>query len=141
MAPGAYLMAYKALFQVFRADGTVTGSGSNVMLLEALDWAVKDGADVINNSWGGGAGGDPAASPYQESFLAAEAAGVVVVTAAGNDGPGAKTIGCPSCIESGISVASTTHGRYFANKVTAGGEDFLAIAGSEFPASVKNLEG
>ncbi|MBP8227258.1 MAG: S8 family serine peptidase [Pararheinheimera sp.] len=141
VAPGAYLMAYKALFQVFRADGTVTGSGSNVMLLEALDWAVKDGADVINNSWGGGAGGDPAASPYQESFLAAEAAGVVVVTAAGNDGPGAKTIGCPSCIESGISVASTTHGRYFANKVTAGGEDFLAIAGSEFPATVKDLEG
>lgn len=140
VAPGAYLMAYKALFQVFRADGTVTGSGSNIMLLEALDWAVKDGADVINNSWGGGAGGDPAASPYQESFLAAEAAGVVVVTAAGNDGPGAQTIGCPSCIESGISVASTTHGRYFANKVTAGGEDFLAIAGSEFQSTVKDLD-
>jgi minor extracellular serine protease Vpr len=140
VAPGAYLMAYKALFQVFRADGTVTGSGSNVMLLEALDWAVKDGADVINNSWGGGAGGDPAASPYRDSFLAAEAAGVVVVTAAGNDGPTAKTIGCPACIESGITVASTTHGRYFANKVSAGGEDFLAIAGSEFGTSVKDMK-
>lgn len=139
VAPGAYLMAYKALFQVYRADGTVTGSGSNIMLLEALDWAVKDGADVINNSWGGGAGGDPAASPYQQSFLAAEAAGVVVVTAAGNDGPGAKTIGCPSCIESGISVASTTHGRYFANKVTAGGEDFLAVAGSDFAKTIAGL--
>ncbi|WP_337879617.1 S8 family serine peptidase [Rheinheimera sp.] len=142
VAPGAYLMAYKALFQVYRTTNgvtTVTGSGSNVMLLEALDWAVKDGADVINNSWGGGAGGDPAASPYLSSFHAAEAAGVVVVTAAGNDGPAAKTIGCPSCIESGISVASTTHGRYFANKVSVGGSDYLAIAGSTFAENVQDL--
>lgn len=142
VAPGAYLMAYKALFQVYRTTNgvtTVTGSGSNIMLLEALDWAVKDGADVINNSWGGGAGGDPAASPYQASFAAAEAAGVVVVTAAGNDGPTAKTIGCPACIESGITVASTTHGRYFANKVTAGGENFLAVAGSDFKRTIEGL--
>lgn len=142
VAPGAYLMAYKALFQVYRTTNgvtTVTGSGSNVMLLEALDWAVKDGADVINNSWGGGAGGDPAASPYQASFAAAEAAGVVIVTAAGNDGPTAKTIGCPACIETGITVASTTHGRYFANKVTLAGADFLAVAGSAFSSTVAQL--
>ncbi len=133
VAPGAYLMAYKALYQVFRADGSVTGSGSNVMLLEALDWAVKDGADVINNSWGGGAGGDPAGSVYRQAFKTAEDAGVVVVTAAGNDGPGAQTIGCPSCIESGISVASTTHGRFFANSVTFGSEaPMLAVTGSVF---------
>ncbi|MBY0417302.1 MAG: S8 family serine peptidase, partial [Pararheinheimera sp.] len=143
VAPGAYLMAYKALFQVTRVTNgvtSVTGSGSNVMLLEALDWAVKDGADVINNSWGGGAGGDPAASPYLAAFAAAETAGVVVVTAAGNDGPGAQTIGCPSCIESGLSVASTTHGRYFANKVTAGAGGFLAIAGSAFADTIKDLK-
>lgn len=143
VAPGAYLMAYKALFQVYRTTNgvtTVTGSGSNVMLLEALDWAVKDGADVINNSWGGGAGGDPAASPYQASFAAAEAAGVVIVTAAGNDGPTAKTIGCPACIETGITVASTTHGRYFANKVSLAGADFLAVAGSAFASTVQDLD-
>lgn len=140
VAPAAYLMSYKALFQVFRADGTVTGSGSNVMLLEALDWAVKDGADVINNSWGGSAGADPATSPYQAAFKAAEDAGVVVVTSAGNSGPGAQTIGCPSCIESGISVASTTTGRFFANSVTlAGGTPSLAIPGSTFASTIANL--
>uniref|UniRef100_UPI00404742BF S8 family serine peptidase n=1 Tax=Rheinheimera sp. TaxID=1869214 RepID=UPI00404742BF len=128
VAPGAYIMAYKALFQT----PANRGSGSNVMLLEALDWAVKDGADVINNSWGGGAGGDPANSPYQAAFQAAEDAGVVVVTAAGNDGPDAQTIGCPSCIESGLSVASTTHGRFFANTIQiADGDEILAIASSE----------
>jgi len=133
VAPGAYLMAYKALFQVFRADGSVTGSGSNVMLLEALDWAVKDGADVINNSWGGGAGGNPSTSVYRTAFKAAEDAGVVVVTAAGNDGPGAQTVGCPGCIESGITVASTTHGRFFANSVKFDSQaPMLAITGSVF---------
>ncbi len=140
VAPGAYLMAYKALFQVFRADGTVTGSGSNVMLLEALDWAVKDGADVINNSWGGSAGADPATSPYQAAFKAAEDAGVVVVTSAGNSGPAAQSVGCPGCIESGITIASTTTGRFFANTVKFGTEAaMLGITGSQFAATISGL--
>lgn len=140
VAPGAYLMAYKSLFQVFRADGTVTGSGSNVMLLEALDWAVKDGADVINNSWGGSAGADPATSPYQAAFKAAEDAGVVVVTSAGNSGPGAQTVGCPGCIESGITIASTTTGRFFGNTVKLGSDAaMLGIAGSQFSATIAGL--
>ncbi len=140
VAPGAYLMAYKALFQVFRADGTVTGSGSNVMLLEALDWAVKDGADVINNSWGGSTGADPITSPYQAAFKAAEDAGVVVVSSAGNSGPAAQSVGCPGCIESGITVASTTTGRFFANTVKFGTETpMLGVTGAEFAATTKGL--
>ncbi|MBL4912472.1 S8 family serine peptidase [Shewanella schlegeliana] len=127
VAPAAYLMSYKALYSKADCSG---GSGSNIMLMEALEHAVNDGADVINNSWGGGAGGDPANSPYKTMFEAAEAAGIVVVTAAGNDGNGAKTIGCPACIESGISVANSTTGRFFANSFNAGGEDLLAIEGN-----------
>ena len=128
VAPAAYLMVYKALYS--KADCT-GGSGSNIMLMEALEHAVNDGADVINNSWGGGAGGDPASSPYKTMFEAAEAAGVVVVTAAGNDGNGPQTIGCPACIESGITVANTTTGRFFANSFNAGGDDLLAIPSSD----------
>lgn len=128
VAPAAYLMSYKALYSKADCSG---GSGSNIMLMEALEHAVNDGADVINNSWGGGAGADPASSPYKTMFEAAEAAGVVVVSAAGNDGNGASTIGCPACIESGIAVANSTTGRYFANSFNAGGEDLLAIPGSD----------
>ncbi|MFB2778113.1 S8 family serine peptidase [Shewanella mangrovisoli] len=128
VAPAAYLMVYKALYS--KADCT-GGSGSNIMLMEALEHAVNDGADVINNSWGGGPGGDPASSPYKTMFEAAEAAGVVVVTAAGNDGNGPQTIGCPGCIESGITVANTTTGRYFANSFNTGGDDLLAIPSSD----------
>lgn len=124
VAPAAYLMAYKALYA---PEDCGPSSGSNIMLMEALEHAVNDGADVINNSWGGGAGGDPANSPYKTMFEAAEAAGVVVVSAAGNDGNGEQTIGCPGCIESGITVANSTTGRFFANGFTAGGDELLAI--------------
>lgn len=127
VAPGATLMVYKALFQT--PEGR--GSGSNIMLVSALEDAIADGADVINNSWGGGAGGDPANSVYTPIFEAAEAAGVVVVTAAGNDGSGAMTIGCPGCAEPGITVASTQTGRTFGHLVDASGiNDIVAIPGT-----------
>ncbi|MGB0893436.1 MAG: S8 family serine peptidase [Parashewanella sp.] len=127
VAPAAYLMVYKALYSGANCSG---GSGSNIMLMEALEHAVKDGADVINNSWGGGAGADPATSPYTQMFEAAEKAGIVVVSAAGNDGNGASTIGCPACIESGIAVANSTTGRYFTNSFEVNSKDYLAIEGS-----------
>ncbi|MGI5310177.1 S8 family serine peptidase [Rheinheimera sp. WS51] len=119
VAPGATLMVYKALF--VNPEGRGTGSGIN--LLSALEDAVADGADVINNSWGGGAGGHPENSWYKDVFTNAEAAGVVLVTAAGNDGPGAQTIGCPGCIEAGITVASTQTGRSFGHLVSGPGAD------------------
>ncbi|USD36931.1 S8 family serine peptidase [Ferrimonas sp. SCSIO 43195] len=129
VAPGAYLMSYKALYAP--ADDIHGGSGSNIMLLEALEMAVKDGADVINNSWGGSAGADPAFSPYVDAFTNAEAAGVVIATSAGNSGSGAQTVGCPGCIEAGITVANTTHGRFFAKPVAIGSlSDLVAIEGT-----------
>ncbi len=129
VAPGAYLMAYKALYAT--ASDPTRASGSNIMLLEALEHAVNDGADVINNSWGGSAGMDPAFSPYKAAFEAAEAAGVVIATSAGNSGPGPKTIGCPGCIEAGITVANTTHGRFFANELSVGSlSGILSVEGT-----------
>ncbi|WP_198678627.1 S8 family serine peptidase [Idiomarina seosinensis] len=127
VAPGATLMVYKALFST--PEGT--GSGSTVNLMQALEDAVDDGADVINNSWGGGAGGQPQNSAYTPIFDAAEEAGVLIATAAGNDGPGDRTIGCPGCIESGLTVANTQHGRTFAHLVDAAGvEDLISTVGA-----------
>lgn len=126
VAPAAQLMAYKALWHT--ADGN--GSGTTVALMSALEAAIKDGADVINNSWGGGAGGNPSSSAYSDLFTAAEEAGVVVVTAAGNDGNGPQTIGCPSCIESGLTVANTQTGRFFSQQIEVAGETYLSIEGS-----------
>ncbi|RUO40561.1 hypothetical protein CWE15_07400 [Aliidiomarina taiwanensis] len=121
VAPGASLMVYKALYINPQGQGT----GSSINLASALEDAVADGADVINNSWGGGAGGDPSNSVYRSIFTNAEAAGVVLVTAAGNDGPGAQTVGCPGCVEAGITVASTQTGRVFGSLLTAPGVDTI----------------
>ncbi|MGQ4276422.1 S8 family serine peptidase [Pseudidiomarina sp. E22-M8] len=117
VAPGAHIMVYKALF----SDVDGSGSGSSSQLIPALEDAVADGADVINNSWGSGPGGDPADSPYRSAFAAAHEAGVLTVTAAGNDGPGDRTVGCPGCIEDGLTVASSQHGREISPRVAAAG--------------------
>ena len=82
VAPAAWLMVYKALWW----NGT-TGSGSSTDLIAAVNAAVADGADVINNSWGGGGGEAPEDDVFGPTFDAANAAGVLSVVAAGNSGP------------------------------------------------------
>lgn len=104
VAPGAHLMVYKALYA--NAEGKAVGYTSS--LLAAINDAVRDGAHIINNSWGGIAGEDPDFSPYKAVYQAVEDAGVLMVSAAGNNGAsGSGTIGCPGCIEAGITVANT----------------------------------
>ncbi len=125
VAPLSHLMVYKALYT---SPFGVT-YGSDTMLLEALEMAVLDGADVINNSWGAGSGEDPDSSIYQGVFDAAEAAGIVVVNAAGNTGHPGATINCPACIESGIAVANTTHGRFFGHRIGGTGNTWFAYPG------------
>ncbi len=115
VAPGASLMVYKALYSI----ATGQGSGMTLSLAAALEDAMADGADVINNSWGGGAGSSPNNSYYQSIFQNLDAAGILAVGSAGNSGPGPQTIGCPACIEEGLTVASTRTGRVFSSSVEA----------------------
>jgi subtilisin family serine protease len=127
VAPGAWLMVCKGLWW----NGT-TGSGGSGDLIACVDSMVADGADVINNSYGGGGGGDPRSDAFGEVFENAEAAGVVAVAAAGNDGPGARTIGCPGCQPSVLTVANSTHGRIHALSVDV---DFPPAVQSTLPLS------
>lgn len=130
VAPGAYLMVYKALFD----NGGVV-RGSNAMLLAALEHAVKDGADVINNSWGSIQDEDPELSVFAPVFKQAEQMGIVVVNSAGNNGTwGNNAINCPGCIESGITVANSTHGRLFGHSVRLGETAFATSSGDNLLA-------
>lgn len=70
---GVKLMAIKAL--------GANGSGTTATVAAGVDWAVANGAKVINMSLGSGASD----ATLEASLEAARVAGVVVVVAAGND--------------------------------------------------------
>lgn len=123
VAPAARLMVYKGLYAT--PANPASSSGSNSMLLSMLEASLMDGADVVNNSWGGGAGGSPVGSPYETVFKSMSDAGVVTVFAAGNDGPNPRTIGCPGCSDDVLTVAATTTSRLFANELDITGSDAL----------------
>ncbi|MDO9086291.1 MAG: S8 family serine peptidase [Anaerolineaceae bacterium] len=131
VAPGAYLMIYKGLFENAAGDN---GTGTDTMLSAALEAALMDGADVINNSWGGGAGGDPNASVYKPLIDSITAAGTLVVFSAGNSGPGSNTIGCPGCVESTLAVAASSTDRIVANNVSI-------TAPTPVPTELTNIAG
>ncbi|HEY3841396.1 MAG TPA: S8 family serine peptidase [Bryobacteraceae bacterium] len=122
-APRAYLGSYK----IFGSPGVNDSVGNDVVIL-ALEDAVKDRMDIANMSLGGPAltvaldagaacGEDPGV-PCDTLSQAVENAtrlGVLVVTAAGNDGftgpfkPTLGSIETPGIAPSAIAVASTTN--------------------------------
>ncbi len=93
VAPSAYLMSYKVSYGseldmpfFFTAE-----------LLMAMEDAVRDGADIVNNSWGGGPdsiGGEFDA--VDNGLINLAKAGVFVSMSTGNSGPGTGTSDHPS---------------------------------------------
>jgi subtilisin family serine protease len=136
VAPAAYLMVYKGLYAT--PANPASSSGASSMLLSMLEASLEDGADIVNNSWGGGAGGMPS-SFYAGVFEAMNDAGVVTVFAAGNDGPGDTTIGCPGCDDNVITVANTTTGRLFANEMTIEGDTTIGTIPAVYSVGNPNI--
>ncbi len=105
VAPAAYLMSYKVFYP---SAGPFSGSAFDAELIAAIEDAVVDGADVVNNSWG-----EHSSSAFptalDQAYDAAWDAGMVVVFSAGNSGPYPYTVDHPS--DKNILVgASTTDG-------------------------------
>ena len=95
VAPGADLYAVK----VFGC------SGSTDVVVDAIDWAVKNGMGVINMSLG-----SPFGNPESADAVAAEnaaRAGVIVVASAGNSGQAPYVTGAPAVGDRVISVAAS----------------------------------
>jgi serine protease len=72
VAPQANLMVAKVLAN--------SGSGSTAGIVQAIEWVVTQGGDVVSMSLGGGG----YEQPFQDIINAANDAGIVVVAAAGN---------------------------------------------------------
>ena len=95
IAPGAKLLAYR----IVSTGNTVPTS----FILRAIDSAIGEGADVINLSLGGLVGGQL----IREAIANAVEAGVVIVAASGNSGPGPSTISYPAAAKDAIAVGAT----------------------------------
>ncbi|QIA26557.1 S8 family serine peptidase [Thermaerobacter sp. PB12/4term] len=131
IAPAARLYDYN-VFPGFGAGWVAYGgSAFSHDIAAALEDAVRDGIDVVNMSLGGGVQG-----PHDylaEAVNAAVDAGVVVVVAAGNSGPGDMTVESPGSAARAITVGATTNAHYIGIPVSAGGRDFGAATGDFAP--------
>ncbi len=121
VAPKAWLGNYK----VFTADSEATRTD---VILKAIDDAVADGMDVINLSLGTMLAPRPQDSISALAVERAFAAGVLVVTAAGNDGPDPFTINSYATAPSAIAVGAAGSDRIFATAVMLeGGGVYAAV--------------
>jgi len=125
IAPRARVVAYKACGELGCAEAD---------LMNSIDAAVADGVDVINFSIGGGAS---LAGPDELAFLNAAAANVFVATSAGNEGPGAATVGGPSTAPWVTSVGASTQDRAFEGAVELG--DGTQITGASITDGTAEL--
>lgn len=116
VAPQANLISYKACEEESKCRGTWT--------LAAINQAVSDQVDVINYSIGGAAYNPWAAGNHMmKAMLNARKAGIVVVAAAGNDGPMPSSLSSPSNAPWVISVGNVSHDRASVTRLTLSGGD------------------
>ncbi|MEA2052218.1 MAG: S8 family serine peptidase, partial [Euryarchaeota archaeon] len=100
VAPDVELLVYKVLEP--SESGPASGDTSDV--IAGIDEAINDGADIICMSLGGELGVTDDALAF--AVNRAVDAGVIVVAAAGNDGPYIGTIYSPASYENVIAVGS-----------------------------------
>ncbi len=118
VAPHANIISYKACVTT-----PVRGTCPISALIASINQATLDQVDVINFSIGGSSS-DPWADLDAQAFFSANAAGIFAATSAGNDGPGAATLGSPADAPWVTSVGASTHDRRLQNGLIsmAGGD-------------------
>ena len=97
IAPGVDLYHCKAL--------NIFGEGDWADVAAAVDWARTNGMDIISMSLGG-AENDVT---LQAACNAARNAGILIVAAAGNDGPGENTVNFPGALSACVAVAAADY--------------------------------
>ena len=120
IAPLASLGNYK----VFGNPG-VNPNTTLAAVTAAIEDTVKDGMDIINLSLGGEAR-PLATDPEVRAIDMAAEAGVVVVAAAGNNGPDVNSITSPGTSPDAITVGATSNGRIFASALETSADTSLA---------------
>ena len=129
VAPQAWVGSYK----VFGSPG-VNDYATEDAILTAINDAVGDGMDVISMSLGSDVATRFADDPEVTALEQAAANGIIVVAAAGNNGPNPGTIGSPGNGPSAIAVGATNNDRAFTTTVTVNGQSPVASVPGNGPA-------
>ncbi len=108
IAPAVTLMSAKVFDTRAPHDG-----GYDSWIVRAIEWAVDHHADVISESFGGLSVPGDGTDPVSLADEAAIAAGVTVVAANGNEGPGQSTVSSPANAPGVIAVGASTQYRQF----------------------------
>ncbi|MET9227581.1 S8 family peptidase [Lentzea sp. NPDC003310] len=97
VAPDARILDVKVLGD--------NGSGADSGIIAGMEWAVEQGAQIVNMSLGGY--DTPGVDPIEEAVnrLSADR-GALFVIAAGNSGPGSRTIGSPGTADAALTVGA-----------------------------------
>lgn len=135
VAPRAYLMNYRVFYPSVSGEDFQNGNAYVVELVKAIEDSVRDGADVISNSWGASYQNTLAwPDPMIQAAEAAWDAGVVGVFANGNAGPDAATANSPAISPKLIGVGAVTKN----STVSPGVVNVTAPA--PVPDNLKNLD-
>ena len=109
VAPHAFLMNYRVFYPSNSTEDFQTGNAYVAELVQAIDDAVRDGADVMSNSWGSSYQNTLAwPDPMVQAAESAVDAGVVMVFANGNAGPDPATSIAPANSPKVIGVGAVS---------------------------------
>ncbi len=119
--------APKAWLGVYRVSFDNEGTSSTGAILKALDDAVADGMDVLNLSIGRPYPLRPEVDNFTDYMTRAEQAGVIVVAAAGNEGPWLNSMSSPATVPTVLAVGASSSDRMFATAVRAGDSRYISF--------------
>jgi subtilisin len=117
VAPGVNLYAVKVLDS--------KGSGSYANIAAGVDWCRTHGMHIVSMSLGG----PSSAAVLQQACDAAWYAGLLLVAAAGNEGPNDNTVGYPAKYQSVMAVAAINYLEEVASFSSRGPEVEIAAPG------------
>lgn len=113
-----------------------SGSGSYANMLKAIEWSIQNKMQVVSMSLGGE--GDPGEAVHA-GFIAAEKAGIIMVAAAGNDGPSSDNVLYPARWDEVIAVGSTADRNNNMSSFTSQGPTLeVSAPGSSIYSTVLN---
>ncbi len=123
VAPFANILSAKVLDS--------TGCGTTYSVVAGISWAVEQGADVISLSLGSAGAYTDGTSLDSRACEKAVEEGAVVVVAAGNEGPGAGTIGTPGDAPSALTIGAIDREKRLADFSSRGPTDRPDLTGQK----------